>query len=560
VSEPRWPRLAAAALGVLWYIQLGGGASLNPLNIEWLLARDWRQHWLGFLFFQREPWTFPLGTLSSLLHPVGTNIGFTDSNPWLALLVKPFAGWLPPEFQLIGLWLAACFALQGYMGAALASVVTKDSGQQLLGGYVFVLSPVLINRLGHDTLCAHWILLGLLYLGLREYRQPAAAARAPWWAAAAVAFAAGTHPYLAAMSWALAVALAIRLALDRSLTYIRAAAAGLVATAGMFGVWTIVGYLGTVRGLSGGFGEYAANLLTFVNPDNLSRTLPALPSAPGEYEGVAFLGLGGLLAIATAAFVLLTRRPQVRLGRAVIIAVCLLLGLYAASSHIRFGRQEILNLEWLYRPVIPLIQPFRASGRFIWPLHYLLLVAGIWGVTRVFGATRAHASSALLAIVLIVQAADLRTDAAFQRTMTDPHVETTRFAMAKGHYRHLALVPMQVFGVCRDPYQEDYTYRFMLLAHRIGLTYNSGIYARLDVNAVRAACDALDNSIDSGALDPRTIYVVEAAQLPRFTAANAACTSWDGHWICVSRDSHEPFRRFIESQSSGAAGSTGSRP
>ena len=90
---------------------------------------------------------------------------------------------LPAEFQFIGLWLAACFALQGYMGAALTSTVTKDPRQQLLGGYLFVLSPVLVARIAHDTLCAHWLLLGLLYVGLREYADARARAAACGWAA-----------------------------------------------------------------------------------------------------------------------------------------------------------------------------------------------------------------------------------------------------------------------------------------------------------------------------------------------------------------------------------------
>jgi hypothetical protein len=107
MRPPRWPRYAAAAFGFVWFVQLCGGSTLNPLNTAWMFTGDWRQHWLGFLFFQHEPWTFPLGGLPSLLYPIGTNIGFTDSNPLLAIVVKPFAGVLPAEYQLVGWWLAS---------------------------------------------------------------------------------------------------------------------------------------------------------------------------------------------------------------------------------------------------------------------------------------------------------------------------------------------------------------------------------------------------------------------------------------------------------------------
>ena len=109
----QWPRLAAAALGFLWYLQMGGGPTLNPTNTSWAFYGDWRQHWLGWQFFREAPWTFPPALLPTLPYPVGTAIGFTDSNPLVSVLLKPFSPWLPAEAQFIGLWLALCFALQG---------------------------------------------------------------------------------------------------------------------------------------------------------------------------------------------------------------------------------------------------------------------------------------------------------------------------------------------------------------------------------------------------------------------------------------------------------------
>jgi hypothetical protein len=71
-----------------------------------------------------------------------------------------------------------CFVLQGYAGAALAGALTKDAGQQMLGGFLFVLSPALFARLGHDTLCAQWVLVALLYFGFANSPiRPRAVAR-----------------------------------------------------------------------------------------------------------------------------------------------------------------------------------------------------------------------------------------------------------------------------------------------------------------------------------------------------------------------------------------------
>ena len=549
MTPPRWPRYAAAAFGFVWFVQLCGGSTLNPLNTTWMFTGDWRQHWLGFLFFQREPWTFPLGGLPSLLYPTGTNIGFTDSNPLLAILVKPFAGILPAEYQLVGWWLASCFILQGYAGAALASTLTRNAGQQMLGGILFVLSPVLFIRLGHDTLCAQWVLLALLYFGLREFQDSSQRRRAPAIVMALVMFAAAVHPYLAAMTFVLALAVLIRFWRARILTIPRTAAWLIATTLGLLAVWGAIGYFGKTPDGSGGFGTYPADLLTLFDPTDHSRLLPRLESFAGEWEGIGFLGAGGLVALGIAFIALARRRPTWRPGTSVIIVACVLLGVYALSSSINFAGKEVLNVQWLYEPVMPLTKPFRSSGRFIWPVHYLVLAFGFWGVTRIFGSSQTEKGTLLLAAVVILQASDARIDRWWIGRNAEPQISLVAFEPSRGHYRHLALAPPQVLGACGDhKYPEDYVYRFMLLAHRLGLTFNSGIYARLDVKKVQTACEMQNRAVDAGMLDPETIYIASPSEIERVKAAGggAACGKWDGHWICVSRASNARFATYIE--------------
>src|SRR6186713_2658943 len=138
----QWPRLAAAALGFLWYLKMGGGPTLNPANTSWAFYGDWRQHWLGWQFFRDAPWTFPPALLPALPYPVGTALAFTDSNPLVSILLKPFSPWLPAEAQFIGPWLALCLTPQGYAGAALAGFVPRTNRRHLPGGPLSVLTPV----------------------------------------------------------------------------------------------------------------------------------------------------------------------------------------------------------------------------------------------------------------------------------------------------------------------------------------------------------------------------------------------------------------------------------
>ena len=541
-ADARWPRYAAAFLGFVWFLQIGGGPALNPAHSRLIMSGDWMQHWFGWLMFRREAWTLPLGTISGLPYPIGTTLGFTDSNPFVSILLKPFSGLLPAEFQFIGLWLAFCFVMQGYMGAALVSTVTRNVHEQLFGGYLFVLSPVLLGRIAHDTLAAHWLLLALMYVGLREYRDERQARRGGWLAAGVAILSAGIHPYLAAMCLALALAALIRLWRSRLLPPGRAVMGATVATMGVVLVFGALGYFGGAPTGASGFGEYSADVLTLINPDQFSRMLFGLRIGNTSWEGLGFLGLGGLAAAAIAVVAVARARPQFRAGTWAVIGACVLMGVFAWSWDIRFAGRSIANLHWLYEPLSRVTAPFRASGRFIWGLHYLALLFGIWGVTRIMR-MRAAAGATLLAVLTVVQAADLKMDSLWAPG-NFREVPFQDFASAVGQYDHLALVPMQVRGICR-PYQEAYVYRYMLHAYRLNTTFNSGYFARVNGAAVAEACARLDDDISAGRLDARTIYVPAESHVPKFQAAGAACGRFSGEWVCVSRESDEVFRTLV---------------
>lgn len=545
MKTPRWPAWAAAAIGFVWFLRIGGGGTLDPTHITWILDGDWRQHWLGWLFFRREPWTFPLGTIHSLPYPIGTSIGFVDGNPLVSLLLKPFSHVLPAEMQFIGPWLALCFVLQGYVGARLTSVITRDPWQQMLGGCLFVLSPVLAARLGHDTLCAQWLLLGVLYLGLRSYADARDARRASWLATAAVMVAAAIHPYLTVMSYALALAAFIRFWRTGLMSLPRATLAALITTAGMATVWYGIGYIGAASVASSGFGVYSADLLSLVDPREYSRLFPGFHLDPNHWEGVGYLGFGGIVAALVAVIVAISHR--VRVSREVwpIAIVCVLFFIYALSSDVTFHDVPVLRMRGFYDHFKGITSALRASGRFVWPIHYLILLTGLWGLIRASGPARRSVATALFAIVVVLQAVDLTISPAWGAPKAFRQAPDEAFALARGRYTHMAVYPMQILGGCGQEYQEDHVYRYMLEAYRLNLTYNSGIFARFSGDAAQAACGRLDVDVEFGRLDPQTIYVVAAASLEKFTRAGAGCGRFDGDWICVSADSDERFRTLV---------------
>ena len=85
----------------------------------------------------------------------------------------------------------------------------------------------------------------------------------------------------------------------------------------------------------------------------------------------------------------------------------------------------------------------------------------------------------------------------------------------------------------------------MHVAYRLDSTYNSGIFARLPARTVLAECRRQGGRVERGELDRETLYVVRADSMPLFERAMAACGQFGDDWLCVSRDSYEPFRRYL---------------
>lgn len=378
---------------------------LAPRNVGWLLdGNDRGITLIGLVAYLRGQPIWPTLHNPLLMAPEGIPVAFTDSNPLAALLLQPFAAWLPVDVQFIGIWLLLCALLQFLFAWLLLRPYTPGPVSAVAGAALLAFMPALINRPGHVNLCAHWLILWALwtYLDAKRSRQPLR-----WIAILGVSVL--IHPYLFVMTgafWGSAVLRAVVLGGDRSsvatgAAIVVAAITAIVAWAGLLGPTTpTLGY--GVFGLS-------LDALWNVGKEGYSALLPAPPNAPGinDFEGLNYLGAGLLALLVATPLLLFSRRGRgsdtttESLGRLLWLIPAFTVFTVVAIGPMIVWQGEIVDVieipEWLRA----LLDPVRAAGRLFWPVGYTIAFVVI------VVACRARAAPLVLVGALTLQVIDL---------------------------------------------------------------------------------------------------------------------------------------------------------
>ncbi|KAJ56851.1 hypothetical protein ACMU_07890 [Actibacterium mucosum KCTC 23349] len=354
---------------------------LNPTNIGWIDQGDLRQHYLGWQAFrQAETPGTPWGTAPLLAYPHGTPISATDSNPLVSLILWPMRNLLPVEFQFIGPWYLLCLSLSLVFGRALMRREGFDRWTATLLGAVLAFPPILFWRYGHDTLMAQWLILAAIYVSFAVTRP----LRAGLAHGGLLLVAMMTHPYLYVMlSIVAGCDLALRILRQGGVRFgqVERVVLALIATQGLaLYVGVKLGVFSLQNAFQNTVGLHSTDPLGFFNPFDSARLLPQLPSGSGQYEGYAYLGLGGLVLLG----ILLVRAirgtlslPQWRALLPVQIAA-LIAFLFALSPVITVLGREVFVWEMSpENPVHALFAKLRSSGRFVWVTIYVMMFTGL---------------------------------------------------------------------------------------------------------------------------------------------------------------------------------------
>ena len=517
--------------GLAFFLLFYGRYPLYITNVNWIYASglDVFQHQIGWEWFRQEPWHFPIGRIDAYGYPLGTTLSYMDSIPLLAIPFKLLSPLLKQNFQYLGIWVLASLIGQMLIGMLILGEFTTSYFKKILGASLLVLSPPLITwAFIHDSLTAQWILLMAIWFILLEYRHKLW--RGAWILLFAVAML--IHPYFVAMLvplWAISLFFRYKMGKYKwGLT---------VDVYSIFGVILLVGYCIGLFSLDlkyfavRGFGDFSWNLNGFINPYQFSSLLKSMPTGiDTQFAGFSYLGLGNLL-ILPIALVLFLHKDRSRrqlFFTLPFMFVSILFSIFALSNRAFFNAQPLWDIQLPAR-ILVVFSLFRASGRFIWPVFYLLVLFGLISSIRNF-----RYATPFLLLALIVQVIDLKPLYSSKKFAGFDDYQSTLKAefwqVAARTNQHIVLIPVDI---------SQFTYEPLALYARLNqMTLNTGYFARANTGAMEEYANQVWEDLKANRADNKTIYIFWGSKWEGLAKDNLSdhmlICQVDGYYIALS--------------------------
>lgn len=407
--------------GIITFTALYGWRILIPTYDGWLFngPGDLMQHYLGWCFYRRGGWTFPIGLTDNLAYPDYSSVIYTDSIPVFAVFFKLLSPVLPRTFQYFGIWGMMCFILQGIFTVKILLELKVGRTQAYVASFIFMLSPIVIERMyRHTALGAHWLILACIYLFVRHKSDYDNIKKSSLcWGAAGVLIP-SVHMYFLPMCGAFLGGYVLCSFIKARRIRVKYFMPAVSFAAGLFAAVFLLGGFSTWASVSGGdgLGEYSFNLNGFFNAKGYSRFFSSLPYyCDGQYEGFAYLGLGVfvLLFFAIAYAAVCFSKKTARSGRDFIMYAAMYVLMSAGLIVFAASPQVTLNERLLFKyPDSSTLEHywgiFRSTGRIVWPVCYLIYIAAVMCNDRFWkSVNKSRAAFIVVVLCAVLQITDI---------------------------------------------------------------------------------------------------------------------------------------------------------
>jgi hypothetical protein len=391
--------VASAALAPQFILGTGGKWS-GPHD-------DYVAYVVAWNYYLADGWRLPLFGIPAMGYPEGGNVLFNDALPLAALGSKLLDHILGLRVNPYGWWMLLAYVLQGAMAVRLVIAAgVRSLWASIAAAALAVCCWPFLWRLGHHALASHFLILWALALHFESLRRGRAKTIELTILAGMTLL---VNSYLFVMIVGLGAATFLTLWRrgqfgSRDLRWAAGGVALLVALGLLSGYTVLITSPKSMR--AWGYGVFSWNLADlFIPPDGLFGFLKDIPrdATTGQYEGEAYLGRGALLLLVMA--LLSAPREVIRLVRrhAILVSVLVAFAVYAASHRVYFGRTLLVSYT-LPHPFFELTAFFRASGRFIWPLAYSLMLLPLACLFRWWPRAPAIAVALIAAVLQVTEA------------------------------------------------------------------------------------------------------------------------------------------------------------
>ncbi len=495
--------LMILCLGCVLFLFICGWPILQPTYADWLFIGDSGTHFMGWHFFRNTSWLqFPLGLNPKYGMEMSSTIVFTDSIPLMALFFKIFSSFLPSIFQYFGLWLLLCFFLQLYFSFKILSLFTYNKFLPLIGSIFFAIAPPFIHRLeGHYAFLGQWTLLAAIYLYF-NYRHSSI----KWFELLFVT--SMIHAYLLFMVLFLYYFSITQRILVHEISYKKAILIGLVGTfVTVITMWSVGYFVIKDDVMTAGYNQFNMNLTALFDSTGAkwSSILPDLPKNNIGGEGFNFMGLGAILLSLAAIYCIFSCRFKEHIDWYKITPVLLfaiILTLFSLSNVIRWNNNIIFSYD-IPPLIINFAKIFRASGRFFWPVFYLLYLLIFY---ILFHSMKFKAVALLCVLSFFIQVADSHYAYSYyhekftiKKSWNSPLTSQFWEKSAKLYNKIIFVLPSN---------EAKGYFPLALFAQENGMSINCGYFARYNEKRLLKYRKELDVRMLKGDFNDQSMYII----------------------------------------------------
>ena len=516
--------IVGAFIGALVFIAIYGVRILDVTYDDWLLTNwyDLAQHHLGWMLYRKSEWHFPLGLCDKSFYPHLISVIYTDSLPLISFIGKLFSPVLPEHFQFLGFYGLFCYAMQGGCAKLLLRRFFKNEVILNLAAVPFIFNIAFMQRMYyHTALASHYLILIAFILFLNRNRLDTEKKRIVSWCILG-SFCVTLHFVIYAMVSVMVVFFALYDMLCRrkkGWEFVRGLCRYLIPylAVTVFVFYVFGGFFGGISGDSYGLGIYSADLNALFNSQGYSAIVPKLPFRQGQDEGLAYMGIMTIILLVPGTVIFVKRfRAIGREGRILgfsLLLMGIVMTLIALSNVISFAGVRLFEIP-LPGFIFRLWSIFRASGRFLWPVTYMVMLFVIYNVISVSDRVNKYLFYIVLTALSLLQIYEYKgfyidNHTAFTKKV---NIELPADEMENWDLtgiRHVQFMKPYQFSEWYYDDVRDTMAGYAALALRHDMTVSNYHFSRDNMEKITAGIDACYYQLLDGRARKDTMYVFE---------------------------------------------------